>query len=80
MRNVFLATILAVSTKAIFAPRLPAQAQDQQCIKGRGCVPASQRSYNACFAQVDSGAVPRSRPSAGAGPRPYARCPDPARE
>jgi hypothetical protein len=33
MRNVFLATILAVSTKAIFAPRLPAQAQDQQCIK-----------------------------------------------
>jgi hypothetical protein len=55
MRNVFLATILAVSTTAIFAPSLPALAQDQQCIKGRGCVFASQRSYNACFAQVDSG-------------------------
>ena len=49
MRNVFLATILVVSTTAILAPSSPAQAQYQQCIKGRGCVPASQRSYNACF-------------------------------
>jgi hypothetical protein len=49
MRNVFLATILAISTTAILAPNSPAQAQYQQCIKGRGCVPASQRSYNACF-------------------------------
>jgi hypothetical protein len=49
MRNVFLATILVVSTTAILAPNSPAKAQDQQCIKGRGCVPASRRSYNACF-------------------------------
>jgi hypothetical protein len=49
MRNVLLVTILAVSTTTILAPSSPAQAQYQQCIKGRGCVPASQRSYNACF-------------------------------
>jgi hypothetical protein len=28
---------------------LPAQAQYQHCIPGRGCVPATQASYNACF-------------------------------
>jgi hypothetical protein len=49
MRNVLLVTILAVVTTAILDPSSPAQAQYQQCIKGRGCVPASQRSYNACF-------------------------------
>ena len=49
MRNVLLVTIMAVATTAILAPSLPAQAQYQQCIKGRGCVPASERSYNACF-------------------------------
>jgi hypothetical protein len=48
MRNVLLVTILVVST-ATLAPSSPAQAQYQQCIKGRGCVSASQRSYNACF-------------------------------
>jgi hypothetical protein len=49
MRNVLPVAIVAVSTTAILAPSSPAQAQYQQCIKGRGCVPASQRSYNACF-------------------------------
>jgi hypothetical protein len=49
MRKILLVTILAVSTTAILAPSSHAQAQYQQCIKGRGCVPASQRSYNACF-------------------------------
>ncbi|HKE56468.1 MAG TPA: hypothetical protein VKB46_07200 [Pyrinomonadaceae bacterium] len=49
MRNVLLVAILAVSTTPILAPSSPAQAQYSQCIKGRGCVPASQRSYNDCF-------------------------------
>jgi hypothetical protein len=48
MRNALLITILAFSMTAISAPSSPAQAQ-YQCIKGRGCVPAPQRSYNACF-------------------------------
>ena len=49
MRNVLLVAILAVSTTPILAPSSPAQAQYSQCIKGRGCVPTSQASYNACF-------------------------------
>ena len=49
MRKALLITILTVCTTAISAPNSPAQAQYQQCIKGRGCVPTSQRSYDACF-------------------------------
>jgi hypothetical protein len=49
MRKVLLITILTVCTAAFSAPGSPAQAQYQHCIKGRGCEPASQRSYNACF-------------------------------
>jgi hypothetical protein len=45
-----LITILTVgAVAAIATTSSPAQAQYSQCIKGRGCVPASQRSYNACF-------------------------------
>src|SRR5262245_36733102 len=45
-----LITILTVgAVAAISATSSPAQAQYSQCIKGRGCVAASQRSYNACF-------------------------------
>jgi hypothetical protein len=50
MRNPIRFTILTVGVMAaISAPRSPAQAQYQQCIKGRGCVPTSQASYDACF-------------------------------
>jgi hypothetical protein len=49
MRKVLLVTILTVCTAAISTPSSPAQAQYLHCIKGRGCEPASQRSYNACF-------------------------------
>jgi len=50
MRNAILITILTVgAVAATSAARSPVQAQYQQCIKGRGCVPASQRSYNDCF-------------------------------
>jgi len=50
MRNTILFAILTVgAVAAISAPRSPAHAQYQQCIKGRGCVPASQPSYDACF-------------------------------
>jgi hypothetical protein len=49
MRKALLIAILTACTAAISALSSPAQAQYQQCIKGRGCVPASQRSYDACF-------------------------------
>jgi hypothetical protein len=50
MRNAILITILTVgAAAAISSASSPADAQYQQCIKGRGCVPASQPSYNACF-------------------------------
>jgi hypothetical protein len=45
-----LITILTVGVVApISATSSPAQAQYLHCIRGRGCEPASQRSYNACF-------------------------------
>jgi hypothetical protein len=46
MRQLILMTTLAVGT---VAASLPAQAQYLHCIKGRGCVPTTQASYNACF-------------------------------
>jgi len=50
VRKAILIAILTVGPlAAISAARPPAQAQYLQCIKGRGCVPASQASYNACF-------------------------------
>jgi hypothetical protein len=50
MQKVILRTILTVGVvAAIWAATSPAQAQYSQCIKGRGCVPTSQASYNACF-------------------------------
>ena len=48
MRQFILMTILAagaVTAVSSFA----AQAQHQICIAGRGCVPATEASYNACF-------------------------------
>jgi hypothetical protein len=50
MRRVIIIMILTVgAVAAISAARSPAQAQYSQCIKGRGCVPTSQASYNACL-------------------------------
>jgi len=49
MRKAILITILTVGAAAISSASSPAAAQYQQCIKGRGCVPASQPSYNDCF-------------------------------
>jgi hypothetical protein len=50
MRKATLITILTVGAAvAILSASSTAEAQYQQCIKGRGCVPTSQRSYNACF-------------------------------
>jgi hypothetical protein len=50
MRKATLITILTVGAAvAILSANSTAEAQYQQCIKGRGCVPASRRSYNACF-------------------------------
>jgi hypothetical protein len=50
MRKAILITILAVgAVTAVWTVSSPAQGQYLQCIKGRGCVPATQASYNACF-------------------------------
>jgi hypothetical protein len=50
MHKAILITILTVgAAAAISSASSPAAAQYQQCIKGRGCVPASQPSYNDCF-------------------------------
>jgi hypothetical protein len=46
MRLAFIVTALAVSTITLSTPSF---AQYQHCIAGRGCVPATQESYNACF-------------------------------
>jgi hypothetical protein len=48
MRKAILITILTVGA-VISAERSPAHAQYSQCIKGRGCIPTSQASYDACF-------------------------------
>jgi len=46
MRLAFIATALAVFTITLSTASF---AQYQHCIAGRGCVPATQESYNACF-------------------------------
>jgi hypothetical protein len=40
--------ILAVSA-ATALPSGPAQAQYAHCLPGRGCIPTTQASYNACY-------------------------------
>jgi hypothetical protein len=50
MRKAILITMLGVgAVMAVSTVSSPAQAQYLQCIKGRGCVPATQPSYNSCF-------------------------------
>jgi hypothetical protein len=50
MRKAIPITMLAVgAVTAVSTVSSPAQAQYLQCIHGRGCVPATQASYNACF-------------------------------
>jgi len=48
MRRVIMITILVIGAVTIF-PSLPAQAQYAVCMPARGCVPATQASYNACY-------------------------------
>jgi hypothetical protein len=50
MLKAILVMMLAVgAVTALSTVNSPAQAQYRQCIKGRGCVPATQERYNACF-------------------------------
>jgi len=50
MRNTALIMIIVLgAATALSATSSPAQAQYVRCIKGRGCVPATQASYNRCF-------------------------------
>ena len=46
MRLAITAAALAVCATTLPTPSV---AQYQHCIAGRGCVPATQASYNACF-------------------------------
>ena len=46
MRLTFIATALVTCATALSTP---SYAQYQHCIPGRGCVPAPQEKYNACF-------------------------------
>jgi hypothetical protein len=49
MHKTILITMLAVgAVTAVSTVNSPAQAQ-YQCIRGRGCVPATPASYNACY-------------------------------
>jgi hypothetical protein len=48
MRLVMMTTVLAVGAMTAF-PSFSAQAQYLECVRGRGCVPTTQQSYNACF-------------------------------
>ena len=48
MRQVIMMTMLAVGAMAAF-PSFPAQAQYAVCLAARGCMPATQASYNACY-------------------------------
>jgi hypothetical protein len=58
MRQFILSAVLA--TAAIAGLSAPSVAQQPFCIAGRGCVPMTQASYNACFnlalARGESGA------------------------
>ena len=48
MRHVIMMTILTVGTMTACLS-VPAQAQYAVCIQARGCAPATQVSYNACY-------------------------------
>ena len=47
MRQFILPAVLA--TAAVTSLGTPSAAQQPFCIPGRGCVPMTQASYNACF-------------------------------
>jgi hypothetical protein len=47
MRQFILPAVLATAAIAGFA--IPSAAQQPFCIPGRGCVPMTQASYNACY-------------------------------
>jgi hypothetical protein len=48
MRKVIMTTTLTIGVVSAF-PNFPAQAQYAVCIPARGCAPATQASYNACY-------------------------------
>jgi hypothetical protein len=48
MRQVIMTTMLTIGVVTAFL-NFPAQAQYAVCIPARGCAPATQVSYNACY-------------------------------
>jgi hypothetical protein len=48
MRQAIMTTILTIGAVTAFLS-FPAQAQYAVCIPARGCAPATQASYNACY-------------------------------
>ena len=49
MRQSVLMMLAAGAVTAFSLVSFPAQAQYAQCLPGRGCVPTTQASYNACY-------------------------------
>jgi len=55
MRSILMRSILAagaaiaLSITASSTMSVPAQAQYAHCMPARGCIPTTQRSYNACY-------------------------------
>ena len=47
MRQFILPAVLVTATVAGLST--PSVAQNKYCVRGRGCVPVTQASYNACF-------------------------------
>jgi len=52
MRQSVLTILAAGATTALSMTSFPAQAQYAVCIPARGCVPATQASYNACYTRA----------------------------
>ena len=63
MKQVIKITMLAVGTMTAFAS-IPAQAQNQVCVPGRGCVRTTQAAYNACFELSQARGVSEQRAKA----------------
>jgi len=63
MKQLIKLTILAVGAMTAFAS-MPAEAQNQVCVPGRGCVRTTQAAYNACFELSQARGVSEQRAKA----------------
>ena len=63
MKQLIKLTILAAGAMTAFAS-IPAEAQNQVCVPGRGCVRTTQAAYNACFELSQARGVSEQRAKA----------------